>query len=143
MREQGGGLWLRWKSYVHSVLKKKSKHVPMRENLHDRGISTVSATALCSQTAAFRYEKLAEQEEMSAQQQRRKLFAELQLERDKMAAQWEQQRRELEQQQADSQVRPKSQAVHIPSRHPLVPLGWTHSRIGRGVQGALQSYGGS
>lgn len=48
---------------------------------------------------------------MSAQQQRRKLFAELQLERDKMATQWEQQRRELEQQQADSQVRPKSLAV--------------------------------
>ena len=105
MRGQGGGLWLRWKSCVHSVLKRKSKHVLMRENLPDRGTSTVTAIALCSQTAAFRYEKLAEQEEMSAQQQRRKLFAELQLERDKLAAQWEQQRRAMEQQQADSQVR--------------------------------------
>lgn len=76
-----------------------------RGNLHDKGTSTVTAIALCSQTAAFRYEKLAEQEEMSSQQQKRRLFAELQLERDKMTAQWEQQRRELEQQQADSQVR--------------------------------------
>ena len=51
-----------------------------------------------------RYEKLAEQEEMTAQQQRRRLFAEVQQERDKMAAQWEQQRREMEQQLTDSQV---------------------------------------
>ena len=41
---------------------------------------------------------------MNAQQQRRRLFAELQTERDKMAAQWDQQRREMEEQQADSQV---------------------------------------
>ena len=42
---------------------------------------------------------------MNAQQQRRRLFAELQTERDKMAAQWDQQRREMEEQQADSQVK--------------------------------------
>ena len=51
-----------------------------------------------------RYEKLAEQEEISAQQQRRRLFAELQAERDKMTAQWNQQNTELEQQKADAFV---------------------------------------
>ena len=54
--------------------------------------------------SVFRYEKLAEQEEMNAQQQRRRLFAELQVERDKMAAQWDQQRREMDEQQAEAQV---------------------------------------
>ena len=49
---------------------------------------------------------------MSAQQQRRRLFAELQMERDKMAAQCEQQRKGAEQQLADSQVRGVGVCIH-------------------------------
>ena len=51
-----------------------------------------------------RYERLAEQEEMNAQQQRRRLFAELEQERDKMAAHWNLQRSQLEQQQTEALV---------------------------------------
>ena len=43
---------------------------------------------------------------MSSQQQRRRLFAELEQEREKMAAQWDLQRHQLEQQLIESQVRP-------------------------------------
>ena len=60
-----------------------------------------------------RYEKLAEQEEMNAQQQRRRLFAELQTERDKMTTQWDQQKREMEQLQAASQVGWGSYSLYI------------------------------
>ena len=45
---------------MHSVIKRRGRHVLMRENLHDRDTSTKTAVALCSQTAAFRYEKLTE-----------------------------------------------------------------------------------
>ena len=51
-----------------------------------------------------RYERLAEQEEMNAQQQRRRLFAELEQERDKMAAHWNLQKSQLEQQQTEALV---------------------------------------
>ena len=50
-------------------------------------------------TCTFRYEKLAEQEELSYQQQRRKLFGEVQQEKEKLAAQFHQQKVLLEQQQ--------------------------------------------
>ena len=90
-----------------------------RESWQDRGIHytlpcTIHALVrylVCTNCTASqrvvccgRYEKLAEQEEVSSQQQRRRLFAELQAERDKMATQWEQQRRGVEQQQAELQV---------------------------------------
>ena len=48
-----------------------------------------------------RYEKLAEQEEVSYQQQRRKLFGEVQQEKEKLATQFHQQRQFLEQQQRE------------------------------------------
>ena len=85
----------------------------MRESWLDRGIliyyhrhiavSSKLTLGVCV-CVCVRYEKLAEQEEISAQQQRRRLFAELQAERDKMTAQWNQQNTELEQQKADAFV---------------------------------------
>ena len=45
---------------------------------------------------------------MSSQQQRRRLFAELEEERKKVAAQWELQRQQLEHQLTDAQVRERS-----------------------------------
>ena len=63
-----------------------------------------SAPSLPPSLFPLRYEKLAEQEELSSQQQRRRLFAELQQERDKMATQFQQRQRALEQEHAEMQV---------------------------------------
>ena len=49
----------------------------------------------------YRYEKLAEQEEVNYQQQRRRLFGEVQQEKEKLAAQFHQQKITLEQQQRE------------------------------------------
>ena len=74
----------------------------MRESLPEKGEKVtyvhISGCVCC------RYEKLAEQEEMNSQQQRRRLFAELEQEREKMAAQWNLQRQQLEHQQVETQV---------------------------------------
>ena len=48
-----------------------------------------------------RYEKLAEQEELNYQQQRRRLFGEVQQEKEKLASQFHQQKVNLEQQQRE------------------------------------------
>lgn len=48
---------------------------------------------------------------MSSQQQRRRLFAELEQEREKMAGQWELQRQQLEHQLAESQARRERERV--------------------------------
>lgn len=61
----------------------------------------MTLVSVLPRSCILRYEKLAEQEELNYQQQRRKLFGEVQQEKEKLAAQFHQQKVTLEQQQRE------------------------------------------
>lgn len=55
-------------------------------------------------TLSLRYEKMAEHEEMANQQQRKRLYQEVQLEKERLASTFQQKQREMEQHFAGMEV---------------------------------------